>query len=168
MELFASLSHIQNDIRGVCLLFELHHRNGSVCLCVSFSILQDGCAEPTFFFQFQNRTPIGCNRDSTCAAWIQKKKKEEEKEEVKIKHIFQPLCSVQTNLFSVWHTQYHTSTITDQIHQDGWAFFRILTFLAGLCPMGPCLVDFCKNQMAGIPQILICTARRAPTVQPFL
>ena len=30
----------------------------------------------------------------------------------------------------------YTSTITDQIRQDGWAFVCIWTLLAGLCPMG--------------------------------
>ena len=33
--------------------------------------------------------------------------------------------------------------ITDQICQHGWAFFRILNLVAGLCPVGPCLVGSC-------------------------
>ena len=49
------------------------------------------------------------------------------------------MCSVQNTLFSVWHTQYHTSTITDQVRQHGWAVVRLLTLLVGLGPMGSCL-----------------------------
>ena len=33
--------------------------------------------------------------------------------------------------------------ITDQIYQHDRTFFRILNLVAGLCPVGPCLVDFC-------------------------
>ena len=77
------------------------------------------------------------------------------------------MCSSKNILFLVLRTQYYTSTITDQIRQDGWAFVRILTLLAGLCPMGPCLVGFCYNQLAGIPQILIRISRRVPNCALF-
>ena len=42
------------------------------------------------------------------------------------------MCSSKNILFLVLRTQYYTSTITDQIRQDGWAFVPILTLLAGL------------------------------------
>ena len=128
MAMFASLSHIQHHTRGVCLLFDLHHTNGSVCLCVLYSTSHK-TAVLTFSFQFQNHTLIGCNLASTCAAWILKKR-------VKIKQIFN-LLNVPCSKHFVPHTQYHTSTISNQIRQDGWAFCPDINFTGGLMSDGP-------------------------------
>ena len=177
MAMFASLSHnkhhrrwqclplsyIHHHTRAVCLLFVLHHTNGSVGLCVLYSTYNT--AVLTFSIQFKNHTPIGCNKAST---WIKRK--------LNIKHIFSLFCAVFKtlcfqSLFSVWYTQYHTSKITDQIRQDGWAYVRILNFTGGLMsdePMSGGLLLKSVGWYSSDLNLYIKYSRRVPTVQPFL
>ena len=94
------------------------------------------------------------------------------KKKYSIKHVFNflKLCSVQNtvfSLFSVWHTQYYTSMITDQIYQDDWAFVRILNLLAGLCPVGPSLVGFCWKSVGYHSSNLNLHIKKSPNCAAF-
>ena len=77
------------------------------------------------------------------------------------------MCSVQNTLFSVRHMQYHTSTTTDQVRQGGWAFVQIVTLLAGLCPMGQCLVGFLLKSVGWYSSDLNLHIKRSPNCAAF-
>ena len=57
--------------------------------------------------------------------------------------------------------------ITDQIYQHDWAFVRILNLVAGLCPVGPCLVGFCWTSVGWHSSNFNLHIKKSPTCAAF-
>ena len=91
------------------------------------------------------------------------------KQKYRIKTYFQifKLYSVQNMLFSVLHTQYYTSMITDRIRRHEWAFVLILDLVVGLCPVGPCLVGFCWKSVGWYSSNLSLHIKMSPNCAAF-
>ena len=57
--------------------------------------------------------------------------------------------------------------ITDQICQHDWTFVRILNSVAGLCPVSPCLVDFCWKSVGWHSSNLNLHIKKSPNCAAF-